>query len=103
MPSSLAADIRSFVIANYLLGRDEGFDDNASFMVEGMIDSTGILQLVSHLEETYNIEVADEELTPDNLDSVNRVVSYLTNKLTAPVEPKFAEASSSAEMLGQVV
>jgi acyl carrier protein len=81
MSASIAADVRSFVVANYLLGRRDGFDDNASFMDQGIIDSTGILELVSHLEETYGIEISDDELTPDNLDSVSRITSYLAHKL----------------------
>lgn len=98
MSSSIAVDIRSFVVANYLLGRGEGFDDNASFMDEGIIDSTGILELVSHLEETYSIEIAEDELTPDNLDSVNRIASYLAHKLngggkTAAPDPQREAAS----------
>jgi hypothetical protein len=47
--------VRSFVVANYLLGRGEGFSDDDSFLEHGIIDSTGILELVSHLEESYGI------------------------------------------------
>lgn len=83
--SSIAAGVRSFIVANYLLGREDGFANDASFMDEGIIDSTGILELVSHLEETYGIEIAEEELIPDNLDSVNRIAAYLAKKLSGPV------------------
>jgi acyl carrier protein len=79
--SSIAADVRSFVVANYLLGREDGFSNDASFMDEGIIDSTGILELVSHLEEAYGIVIPEDELIPDNLDSVNRIAKYLATKL----------------------
>jgi acyl carrier protein len=79
--SSIAADVRSFVVANYLLGRESGFSNDASFMDEGIIDSTGILELVSHLEASYGITIPEDELIPDNLDSVNRIAAYLSKKL----------------------
>lgn len=76
-----ATDVREFVIANFLFGRAEPLDDDASFMDEGLIDSTGILQLVTYLEETYAIEIDEDELIPDNLDSIKKVRSYLGRKL----------------------
>lgn len=76
-----AADLRSFVINNFLLGREEVLNDDDSFLEQGIIDSTGILELVSHLEETYGIEITEAELIPDNLDSINRIVAYLNQKL----------------------
>jgi acyl carrier protein len=89
-----AGEVRSFVIANYLAGRDNGFSNDDSFLELGIIDSTGILELISHLESTYGIEVTDEELNPDNLDSVNRITSYLAKKLTLTVSPQAAVDSS---------
>lgn len=102
MPSSIVAGVRSFVVANYLFGREDSFNNDASFMDEGIIDSTGILELVSHLEETYNIQIAEDELTPDNLDSVNRIASYLAKKLLGPM-PADAGVHSAAELLNQPV
>jgi acyl carrier protein len=96
MPTNIATDVRSFVVANYLLGRDEGFDDNASFMDEGIIDSTGILELVAHLEEAYDIQITEEELIPDNLDSVNRIAAYLATKLNAGTNPELVDADAVA-------
>jgi acyl carrier protein len=86
MQNSYTAEVRSFVVGNFLLGRAEALDDDASFMDEGLIDSTGILELVSHLEESYGIEILEEELTPDNLDSVNRITAFLGRKLNHDAE-----------------
>ena len=83
MQSNFVGEVRSFVVSNYLLGREEAFGDDDSFQEQGIIDSTGILELVSHLERTYGIEILDEELNPDNLDSVNKIAAYLTRKLSA--------------------
>ena len=55
--------------------------DTDSFLENGIIDSTGVLELVSFLEEKFGIEVADEELIPENLDSITNVVNYLQRKL----------------------
>ena len=85
MQCDYAGEVRSFVVANYLLGRDDGFSNDDSFLELGIIDSTGILELISHLENTYAIEVTDDELNPDNLDSINRITAYLARKLPLAV------------------
>ena len=84
MQCNYAGDVRSFVVANYLLGKDNGFSNDDSFLELGIIDSTGILELVSHLESTYTIQVTDDELNPDNLDTISRIAAYLTRKLSVP-------------------
>ena len=53
-----------------------------SFLENGIIDSTGVLELVAHLEETYDVKVQDDELIPDNLDSIDAIVAYLARKRT---------------------
>jgi acyl carrier protein len=73
--------IRTFIVENFLFGKDEGLNDETSFLDEGIIDSTGILELVSFMEETFNIKVEDEELVPENLDSIKNVVAYLEKKI----------------------
>jgi acyl carrier protein len=82
MQSNFVGDVRGFVVNNYLLGAEGGLGNDDSFQEQGIIDSTGILELVSHLERTYGIEILDEELNPDNLDSVNKIAAYLTRKLS---------------------
>ena len=62
--------IREFIIENFLFGQDEGLKDDSSFLDEGIIDSTGILELVNFIEEEYSITVDDEDLIPENLDSI---------------------------------
>jgi acyl carrier protein len=83
MQSNYVGEVRSFVVTNYLLGREDGFSNDTSFLEQGIIDSTGILELISHLEGTYGIEVADDELNPDNLDSINKISVYLARKVAA--------------------
>ena len=73
--------IRGFVIDNYLFGEEGKLANNESFLESGIIDSTGVLELVRFLEATFGIKIADEELIPDNLDSLNKIVAYLQRKL----------------------
>ena len=71
----LKSEIRRFIIENFLYWQDDNtLGDNISFLEKGLIDSTGILELVSFVEEKYEISVADEELVPDNFDSIKKLV-----------------------------
>jgi acyl carrier protein len=79
--TDLRDKVRTFIVENFLFGEDEGLKDDTSFLEEGVIDSTGILELVSFLEEEFTITIEDEELIPENLDSINYVVSYLERKM----------------------
>ena len=72
--------IKAFIVENFLFGKDDGLEDDTSFLEEGIIDSTGVLELVSFLEEEYGIAVEDEELVPENLDSIDNVTKYLERK-----------------------
>ncbi len=77
-------EIRQFIQNNFLFGTcEQEFDDDDSFMENGIIDSTGVLELVSFVEERFGVEVQDDELIPDNLDSVNKLTEYVTRKIGA--------------------
>ena len=74
--------INNFIIENFIIdGNADRLDHDKSFLESGIIDSTGILELVSFIEEHYSVSVEDEELIPDNLDSVNNVVNFINKKL----------------------
>jgi acyl carrier protein len=73
--------IKDFIVENFLYGSDEDLQDDTSFLEEGIIDSTGVLELVEFLEEEFEIAVDDEELIPENLDSINNVAAYLQRKM----------------------
>lgn len=75
------AKIREFIKNNFLLGNDSKLQDTDSFMEKGIVDSTGILELVSFVEENFNFKIADEELLPENLDSLNSLTAFITKKL----------------------
>ncbi|MBN1295087.1 MAG: acyl carrier protein [Candidatus Latescibacteria bacterium] len=72
--------IREFIVSNFLFGEADKLTDTTSFLDAGIIDSTGILEIVSFLEEQFGITVEDDELLPENLDSVEAVAGYLEKK-----------------------
>ena len=77
---SIREEIRGFIVENFLFGEDGALNDDSSFLKEGIVDSTGIMQLVSFLQEQYLIPIEDEELIPDNLDSITKVSMFVQGK-----------------------
>lgn len=76
--------LRKFILENYLFSEDQGLlNDKDSFLEKGILDSTGILELVFFLEEEFEIQVADGDMVPENLDSVDNLVRYLNEKIAA--------------------
>jgi acyl carrier protein len=85
MPDVELADVRKklrdFVTEQFLIGSDiETVDDNDSFMEKEIVDSTGVLELTSFIEEEFGIAVEDNEMTPDNLDSIEKLVNFINRK-----------------------
>lgn len=73
--------VREFVVENFLYGDGGRLEDDTSFLDAGIVDSTGILELVNFLESRFGIHVADEELIPENLNSLTNICSYLSRKI----------------------
>ena len=73
--------IKTFIIDNFLFGNeDEPFSEEDSFLENGIIDSTGVLELIEFIEEKFRINTEDDELIPENLDSLNNVTNYVIRK-----------------------
>ena len=70
-----------FFEENFMVELDDNFSDDDSFLENGILDSTGVLELVTFLEETFGIKVEDEELIPENLDSLNNLKQYIESKV----------------------
>lgn len=82
--SDIVADLRRYLEDNFIMGSGgAALADDASFLENQVLDSTGFLELIGHLEETYGIKVLDDEMTPDNLDSLGSVADYVTRKRAA--------------------
>ena len=75
------ADLRQFIVENFLFGKEDAPLANGDSLLElGIIDSTGVLELVSFLEQKYGFTIQDEELVPENLDSIDRLVQFVRRK-----------------------
>ena len=72
--------IKGFLIDNFLFGDEEGLEDQTSFLDAGIVDSTGILELVDFLDDEFNIKISDDEILPENLDSINNIINFLEKK-----------------------
>ena len=78
---AIEQEIRRFIVDNFLFGEENSkFSNDDSFLQQGIIDSTGVLELVAFLEEKYGIQIKDEELIPANLDCVNDLVRFIDRK-----------------------
>ena len=73
--------LRSFVVENFLFGQEDyEFSDDDSLMERGIIDSTGVLELVGFVQENFGIRVDDRDLRPQNLDSISNLIQFLATK-----------------------
>ncbi len=75
--------IRGYIRSNFLFDPNKPLNDTESLLNAGIIDSTGVLELIGHLEATYNIKFSDADLTAENFDSVEKIVQFLEGKLGA--------------------
>lgn len=73
--------VRSFIVDTFLFGEGDQIKGETSFLESGIIDSTGILELVTFLEKTYGIQIQDDELVPENLDSIVNVAGFLEKRV----------------------
>ena len=77
--------VREFVISNFYVPDAAALSDEASLLSQGIIDSTGVLEVIAFVENTFGIRVEDHEVLPENLDSVARIAAYILRKRGCPV------------------
>ena len=77
----LKEQLKSFVVENFLFGQSESLDYDTDFFEKGIIDSTGIMELISYIEITFNFAVLDEELTIENFSSINKLSEFINQKI----------------------
>ncbi|MCX5747288.1 MAG: acyl carrier protein [Proteobacteria bacterium] len=78
--TALRTRIREFVTKNFYMADPEAFSDQTSFLDQGIIDSTGVLELVSFVESEWSLTVVDDEMVPQNFDSVDALVTFVDKK-----------------------
>ncbi|KUL94196.1 acyl carrier protein [Bosea sp. WAO] len=85
MSDTIRDAVKAFVIENFLFGDSSNpLADTDSLIENGIIDSTGVLELVAFIEDRYGITVADADIMPANLDSLARITAFIASKTAAP-------------------
>ena len=73
--------VRTYILENFVMGDDESaLSSSASFLDTGLIDSTGVLELITFIEDTYDILLDDDDMIPENLDSIDNLVGFIKRK-----------------------
>jgi acyl carrier protein len=79
---SIQKQVREYVVENFVVDEEEtDLADDDSFLESGLIDSTGMLEVIAFLEETFSISVDDDEMVPENLDSIERITTLVASKV----------------------
>lgn len=79
---SIKEKVRNFITETFLIGDEKSkLKDGDSFMHKGVIDSTGVLELASFVESEYNFSIDDNEMIPDNLDSIENLTKFIVGKI----------------------
>jgi acyl carrier protein len=74
--------VKAYVVENFLFGDDSRINPETDFLENGILDSTGVLELVGFLEEKFGIQVEDDELVPDNMNSLEKITLYISRKIS---------------------
>ena len=84
--------VKQFIVQNFALGTTHAsLGDDTSLVGTGIVDSTGVMELIGFLEQEFHISIDDADLVPENLDSINRMVSYVQSKGVADLVPGAGE------------
>jgi acyl carrier protein len=80
---SIKDSVRQFIRENFYVGNPDSLADNASLLEHGIVDSTGILEVVAFLESKFGIQVDDADMVPENLDTIAGMVAFVERKRPA--------------------
>ncbi len=78
--------VKAYVVENFLFGDDSRIGPNTDFLENGILDSTGVLELIGFLEEKFGIRVEDDEVVPNNMNSLEKITLYILRK-TGKTQP----------------
>lgn len=76
------SEINEFIVENFLFGDTKELHDNTNILESGIVDSTGILEIICYMEETYNLTIDDEEVTRSNFSTISSMDNFLQTKLS---------------------
>ena len=78
---SIEVKVRGFILDNFLFTDDQSaLSNNDSLLEKGLVDSTGILEIITFIEEEFSLQVDDDEMVPENLDSVDNIIAFIAKK-----------------------
>ena len=84
-PDDIIQEVRGYIVSRILIGVLDGdLKPDDSFLRRGILNSTGVVELVGFLEEHFDVVCTDDEITPENLDSLNAIAAFINRKLAAP-------------------
>ncbi len=84
----IRSKIRDFILKNFVFEGNENLSDDQSLLKSGVVDSTGVLELIAFVEEEFHVHIEDNELVADNFDTIDRVAACVTGKLTPDGTPE---------------
>lgn len=82
---ALNQQIRDFVTSNFYVPDPKSLEDRTSLLDQGIIDSTGVLEVIMFIESTFGVTVEDSEMLPENLDSIERIAAFVARKRALPI------------------
>jgi acyl carrier protein len=80
----IADSVRQFITGNFYIGKSSSLRNETSLLDAGIVDSTGVLEIVLFIEQRFGIRVADDEMLPDNLDSIGKITTFVARKVGVP-------------------
>lgn len=84
MSNTIEEQVRSYIVTNLMFGQmTDELDNDASLLELGIVDSVGVMELVLFVEETFELDIEDNEILPENFDSISQLSSYIQSKLNA--------------------
>ncbi len=98
-----AKEVREFVISNFLYGVVAGFQDDTPLLENGIIDSTGLLELIAFLETQYHVKIESGDMVPQNFDSVDRICQFLIRKLDSHAVPSTGSPCVEQDAVAELV
>lgn len=89
--------VRQFIVTNFYVPDEGSLGDDTSLLDQGIVDSTGVLELTAFLEQSFSIEVEDAEIVPENLDTIGSILAFIARKRGEPARPTASPPAISVE------
>src|SRR6185436_10176033 len=90
-------EVRDYLVSSFYIADPEALADSASLLKNGVIDETGMLEMVAFLESTFGVKIDDGDIAPENLDSIARVAAFVCRKKAAAAEADLGEPVEEAD------